>query len=67
MIALIVGVAVATIAGFGAGFVCGRRACPHRWTLQISRSRIFLSCPLCGVESPGWDLRLDSLSDRRVH
>ena len=50
---------VAFVLGFSAGWVAAAAAlgrCPHAWTLQLSRSRIWLTCPLCGDESPGWEL-----------
>jgi hypothetical protein len=53
MIAL--GVAVFLL-GVLLGYQLGARPCRHRWTLHLSRSRIWLACPLCGTESPGWEL-----------
>ena len=58
-------IAIATACGFGAGYLAARHACPHPWTLELTPTRVRLVCPLCGVETPGWDLRLDRLSDRR--
>jgi len=33
---------------------CSRHG--HRWTLQLTKSRIYLSCDMCGTETPGWQL-----------
>jgi hypothetical protein len=56
VISLVFGVAAAC-GFFACGFLVGRRH-THAWTLNLSASRVWLECPLCGLTSPGWNLSI---------
>jgi hypothetical protein len=33
---------------------CWLRLRRHAWTLRLTRDRLFLQCPSCGSQTPGW-------------
>jgi len=52
---------VVFVLAVGVGIVVGWTAARrhrHVWTLNLSASRVWLECPLCGLTSPGWNLSI---------
>lgn len=53
VLAVVVAFDVAAVVGFA--WLRGHDH-EHAWRLELTPTRLYLSCDECGVESPGWNL-----------